>query len=113
MKLMLQLTAMKVRGDSLLFHPETQMMKKTHKASLKFYLYLAQVMLKILLKKLKVIFSPLCPADYNPAKHGNLIIFVGGFGLSMQEGASFEMLLKMSQSTKNLLCICLYTCLSP
>lgn len=59
--------------------------------------------LKILLKKLKVIFSPLCPADYNPVKHGNLFIFVGGFGLSMQEGASFEMLLKMSQSTKNLL----------
>lgn len=29
MKLMLQLTAMKVRGDSLLFHAETQMMKHT------------------------------------------------------------------------------------
>lgn len=29
MKLMLQLTAMKVRVDSLLFHAETQMMKHT------------------------------------------------------------------------------------
>lgn len=95
MKLMLQLTAMKVSGDSLLFHAETQMTKNTHKASLKFYLYLSQVTLKILLKKLKVIFSPRCPADYNPVKHGNLIIFFGGFGLSVQEGASFEMLLKM------------------